>query len=93
MRWGSFRQVGIKRRCFHVHLWHLADNQSASAFVRYWNNNGQRSILAYDGLFAFDPKRTLRNVHLAAAPEMIESGRNAVVIEALLVMTLRLAES
>ena len=39
-------------------LWHLADNPIAAANVRYWSNNGQRWILARDGLSAFDPKRT-----------------------------------
>jgi hypothetical protein len=31
----------------------------APAFVRYWSNSGQQSILASDGLSAFDPERTL----------------------------------
>jgi hypothetical protein len=38
--------------------WHLADNPAAPAFVRYWSNNGQKWILARDGLSANDPKRT-----------------------------------
>jgi hypothetical protein len=31
----------------------------APGFVAYWTNNGQRWILARDGLSAFDPKQTL----------------------------------
>src|ERR1700687_5588532 len=34
--------------------WHKADNSVASTFVRFWTNNGQRSILIEDGLSAFD---------------------------------------
>jgi hypothetical protein len=41
-----------------VDYWHKADIPAASAFVRYWSNSGQQSILASDGLSAFDPKRT-----------------------------------
>jgi hypothetical protein len=41
-----------------IRYWHLADNPTAPAFVRYWSNSGQRWILARDGLSAFDPKRT-----------------------------------
>jgi hypothetical protein len=37
----------------HVRYWHLADISVAAAFVRYWSNSGQRSILAGDGLSAF----------------------------------------
>jgi hypothetical protein len=40
-----------------VAYWHKADNPTAPAFVRYWSNSGQRSILTGDGLSAFDPQR------------------------------------
>ena len=53
-----------------VAIWHIADDPAASAFVRYWANNGHGSILARDGLSANDPKRTfwLRNPSLLALP-------------------------
>src|SRR5664279_2160225 len=38
--------------------WHLADIPTAPANVRYWSNNGQRWVLACDGLSAYDPCRT-----------------------------------
>jgi hypothetical protein len=42
----------------HVRFWHLTDIPTAPALIRYWNNSGQRSILARNGLSANDPKRT-----------------------------------
>jgi hypothetical protein len=42
-----------------VAYWHLADNPAALAFVRYWSNSGQPSILAGNGLSGFDPTATL----------------------------------
>ena len=41
-----------------VRYWHLADNPTAPALIRYWSNSGLRMILAQDGLSANDPKRT-----------------------------------
>jgi hypothetical protein len=41
-----------------VAYWHKADNPTAPAFVRYWSNSGHWSILAGDGLSAFDPTAT-----------------------------------
>jgi hypothetical protein len=45
-----------------VAFWHLADNPTAPAFVRYWRNSGQQPILASEGLSAYDPKATFRSV-------------------------------
>jgi hypothetical protein len=42
----------------NVRFWHLVDNPTASAVVRYWSNSGQWMILARDRLSANDPKRT-----------------------------------
>jgi hypothetical protein len=39
--------------------WHIADNPAATAFVRYWTNNGQRLALGHDGSVANDPTATL----------------------------------
>jgi hypothetical protein len=41
-----------------VCCWHLANNPTAPAFVRYWGHSGQWRTLARDGLSANDPKRT-----------------------------------
>ena len=38
----------------------FADKPTASAFVAYWTNNGQRSVLTLDGYAAIDPMRTQR---------------------------------
>jgi hypothetical protein len=38
--------------------WHLADIPAAAANVRFWTNNGQKWILACDGLSANDPTAT-----------------------------------
>jgi hypothetical protein len=37
-----------------VCYWHLADIRGMQHFVRYWNNNGQKPILARHGLSAND---------------------------------------
>jgi hypothetical protein len=49
----------ISNQARDVCFWHLADNPTAAAFVRYWSNSGQQSILASDGLSAYDPTATL----------------------------------
>jgi len=40
----------------------MADIPTPAAFVRYWGNNGQKWILACDGLSAYDPKRTYHSL-------------------------------
>jgi hypothetical protein len=39
-------------------FWHLADNPTAPAFVRYWSNGGHCRILERDGSVANGPERT-----------------------------------
>jgi hypothetical protein len=41
-----FRQFNSSR---DVRYWHLADNPTAPAFVRYWSNSGHWSALALNG--------------------------------------------
>jgi hypothetical protein len=40
-------------------LWHIASFRCTAKFGRYWSNSRQWSILAGDGLSAFDPTATL----------------------------------
>jgi hypothetical protein len=47
-------------RKIHVCFWHLMDIPAVPEFVRNWSKDGQRSIIAEDGLFAFDPYRTFQ---------------------------------
>src|ERR1017187_3594944 len=42
-----------------VCYWRLVNYSITPAFVRYWTNSEQRSILAPDRLSAFDPTATL----------------------------------
>jgi hypothetical protein len=42
----------------NVCFWHLADIRGAATFCPLLGNSGQSSILAGDGLSAYDPKRT-----------------------------------
>ena len=44
------------RHAVYVRYWHLADNPTAPAFVRYWSNSGQRAELS---MSANNPKQTL----------------------------------
>ena len=39
-------------------FWHIADNPTAPAFVRFWTIADKGRFLARGGLSAFDPKRT-----------------------------------
>jgi hypothetical protein len=43
----------------NVCFWHIADNPTAPALVRFWDQSGQRWILARDGVSATDPTVTL----------------------------------
>jgi len=45
--------------CAHVAFWHLADNPTAPANVRYWGNSGHWSARTLNGSVAIDPIRTL----------------------------------
>jgi hypothetical protein len=49
----------ISNQACDVAYWHIADNPAATAFVRYWTNNGQRLALGRDGSVANDPTATL----------------------------------
>jgi hypothetical protein len=37
------RESGDRISLANVRFWHLADNPTAPAFVRYWSNSGQRA--------------------------------------------------
>jgi hypothetical protein len=56
--WLKSPDAAAKLIAGYVRFWHLADDPTAPAFVRFWSNSGQRWILARDGLSANDPKRT-----------------------------------
>ena len=61
---------GNKVRKPNVRYWHLADNPTAPAFVRFWTKADKVQILAALCLSANDPKRTLAEVFLVAKSQV-----------------------
>jgi len=43
----------------NVCFWHLTDNLTAAAFVRFWTKADKTAFSARDGLSAYDPTATL----------------------------------